>query len=62
MNAQEIVDDLRAGKTVAILADDAFVFMREVERHALASVAIAMTFENGQCVMRVDAAQKGEGS
>lgn len=62
MNAQEIVDELGEGKTVAILADDAFEFMREVERYGLASVVIAIDFENGQCVMRAGKVREREGS
>lgn len=54
MNAQEIVNQLRAGKTVAILSDDAFEFMREVERHRISCEGIDMRFSGGQCVMSIE--------
>lgn len=53
MNAQEIINELKAGKTVAILSDDAFEFMREVERHNIPCEGIAMSFSDGQCVMSI---------
>ena len=51
MNAQEIINELASGKTVAILSDDAFAFMREVEQHKIPCEGIVMTFARGQCVM-----------
>lgn len=55
MNAQEIVNELKAGKTVAILSDDAFEFMREVERRNIPCEGITMRFtDEGQCVMAAD--------
>jgi hypothetical protein len=54
LNAQEIVDELMTGKTVAVLSDDAFEFMREVERHNISCEAIAMSFRGGQCVMTIE--------
>lgn len=54
MNAQEIVSELKAGKTVAILSDDAFEFMREVERHGISCEGIVMSFRSGQCFMVIE--------
>ena len=54
MNAQEIINELATGKTVAILADDAFEFMREVEQHNISCEGIAMIFARGQCVMAME--------
>lgn len=54
MNAQEIIDELVSGKIVAILSDDAFEFMREVERHGISCEGIAMSFRSGQCVMTIE--------
>lgn len=60
MNVQEIVDELLDGKTVAILADDVFLFMREVERHSveIPQGGISMQVESGQCLMTIDHLEK----
>lgn len=52
-STQEIIDELRAGKVVAILSVDAFEFMREVERLKISCEGISMMFENEQCVMSI---------
>ena len=38
---------------MVILTDDAFIFMREVERHGIKTDAIKMEFANGQCHMTI---------
>lgn len=57
MNAQEIINELKSGKTVALLSYDAFEFMREVERHNISCDGINMSFRSGQCVMTIEAVE-----
>lgn len=58
MSAIEIVNELKSGKPVAIRTDDAFVFMREVERHGITCEGINMSFRGAECILSIESASE----